>query len=60
MGEAWEDARRLGAARGTGHVTLVRMERHSPLELALLMERLIGRAAGPAPVLPPTELRALA
>jgi hypothetical protein len=49
MSEAWDDARRLGVARGTGRVALVTMEGHSRRELALLMERLIGRAVPPAP-----------
>jgi hypothetical protein len=57
MGEGWDEARRLGAAKGTGRVALVRMEGHSERELALLMDRLIGRAA---PVPSPPELGALA
>jgi hypothetical protein len=57
MTDAWNDARRLGAAEGTGRIALVRVERHSPGELRVLMDQLVGRIA-PAPAVSASELRA--
>ena len=43
---AWEAARQQGQARGSGTISVVRVERQSRSEFALLMQRLL---APPAP-----------
>jgi hypothetical protein len=58
LGEAWGAARREGKARGSGQVALVRVDRHSARELAVLMQRLLG-TAGPPRLLAPAELPAV-
>jgi hypothetical protein len=55
--EAWTDAQREGRARGTGEVTLVRVERQSKGELDVLLSRLLGHGE-PGRRLAPTELAA--
>jgi hypothetical protein len=50
LGAAWQEARRGGAARGSGAIALVRMDRQSPREIDALMTRLIDGGASP-PVL---------
>jgi hypothetical protein len=47
MESAWQAARSAGLARGTGAIALVRMEGHSPRELTLLIDRLLGRGGAP-------------
>ena len=42
LGRAWAAARRDGSARGTGRISIVRIERHSPANLAALMQRLLA------------------
>ena len=44
---AWTAARSVWSARGTGRISIVRIERHSRPELAVLMQRLL--AAGHSP-----------
>jgi hypothetical protein len=42
LDEAWQGARREGRTRGTGQVALVRVDGHSPRELTVLIQRLLG------------------
>jgi hypothetical protein len=49
VGAAWETARRDGVARGSGAIALVRMDHHSPRELTVLINRLIGIEVEPTP-----------
>jgi hypothetical protein len=49
LGDAWAAARRDGRARGTGRISVVRVERHSRADLAVLMQRLLA-AGRPADV----------
>jgi hypothetical protein len=58
LGEAWGSAQREGRARGSGQVALVRVDRHSPRELRVLMQRLLGTASAPR-LLAPAELPAV-
>jgi hypothetical protein len=58
LGEAWGSARREGRARGSGQLALVRVDRHSPRELRVLMQRLLGTAGVP-PLLAPGDLPAI-
>jgi hypothetical protein len=58
LGEAWGGARREGRARGSGQLALVRVDGHSPRELRVLMERLMGIAGAPR-LLAPAELPAV-
>ena len=43
LGDAWAAARRDGTARGTGRISVVRVERHSRADVAVLMQRLLAR-----------------
>lgn len=58
LGEAWGSARREGRARGSGQLALVRVDRHSPRELRVLMQRLLGTAGAPR-LLAPGDLPAV-
>jgi hypothetical protein len=49
LGRAWAAARRGGSARGSGRISIVRIERHSRADLAVLMQRLLT-AGHPAPL----------
>jgi hypothetical protein len=49
LGDAWAAARRDGSARGTGRISVVRVERDSRADVAVLMQRLLA-AARPAGV----------
>ncbi len=40
--KSWQDARQAGVARGDGKVALMRVERNTPGELSMLMQRLRG------------------
>jgi hypothetical protein len=42
LGDAWAAARRDGRARGTGRVSVVRVERDSRADVAVLMQRLLA------------------
>jgi hypothetical protein len=57
LGHAWHEALRGGLTRGSGVISLVRMESHSRRELSVLMNRLLGGGEPPrlvaAPDLPP-------
>lgn len=44
LGDAWAAARRDGSARGTGRISVVRVEHHSRADLAVLMHRLLAAA----------------
>jgi hypothetical protein len=47
LGRAWHDALGRGTTRGSGVISLVRMEGHSPRELSVLMNRLLGGGEPP-------------
>ena len=57
LGGAWHEALSGGLTRGSGVISLVRMESHSRRELSVLMNRLLGIGEPPrmvaAPDLPP-------
>jgi hypothetical protein len=42
LGDAWATARRDGSARGTGRMSVVRVEHHSRADVAALMQRLLA------------------
>ena len=57
LGDAWHEALSGGLTRGSGVISLVRMESHSRRELSVLMNRLLGVGEPPrmvaSPDLPP-------
>ena len=53
LGDAWHEALSGGSTRGSGVISLVRMESHSRRELSVLMNRLLGVGDPPREVAAP-------